>query len=108
MSHLYAWLFFITSALVIWGMLSSHRCIPTWVHRHDKAMHFVAFAWLAFLAQGAWPHIGLVSIWYVLTLGGLMGEGLQGLVSQRKFCIKDATANALGAATSLGAIGWLP
>ena len=107
MSHLFAWLFVITCALVIWGMLSSHPYIPTWVHRHDKAMHFIAFAWMAYLAQGAWPHMGLLNTWTVLTVGGLMGEALQGLLSRRKFCVKDALANALGAATSLGAMSWL-
>ena len=99
-------MFVITGSLALWGMLSQHPRIPSWVHRHDKVMHFVAFAILAGLAQGAWPNIAPLQLWTALAVFGLVAEGLQPLLSSRQFCWKDAIANAIGAATVLGLLHW--
>jgi uncharacterized membrane protein len=95
-------LFVLTTLGVLWGMLSNHRRIPAWVNRHDKLMHFAAFALLAALAQAAWPSLSWWWLWLSLTLMGLLGEGLQHcLAANRRFCWRDALANALGAASML-------
>ena len=102
----FALLFLATTSLALWGMLTRNPAIPPWVHRHDKAMHFLAFALLAALAQGAWSSVSLLHIWFALAALGLRTEGLQELLSERRFCWRDAAANALGAATVLGALHW--
>lgn len=94
-------LFALTGSLALWGMLTRHHRVPEWVHRHDKAMHFLAFALLAALAQGAWPEATGLTLWVGLSLLGLLTEGLQHLLTSRRFCWRDATANAMGAATVL-------
>lgn len=101
MHHWFVLLFGLTGMVALWGMLSSHPGIPQWVHRYDKAMHFVAFAMLAALAQRAWPTIAASALWVGLSLLGLLTEGMQHLLTSRRFCWRDATANALGAATAL-------
>lgn len=98
---LFAVLFVIAGSVALWGMLSHHPRIPRWVHRHDKAMHFAAFAILAVFARGAWPASPLLHLWVALVLMGLLMEGLQQLLTRRFFCWKDALANALGAAVML-------
>lgn len=97
----FAALFVITSSLALWGMLSQHHRIPQWVHRHDKTMHFVAFAILAAFARGAWPSTPILHLWLALVLMGLLMEGLQQFLTRRFFCWKDALANAMGAAVML-------
>ncbi len=99
-------LFVITGSLALWGMVSHHPRIPAWVHRHDKIMHFVAFAMLAGLAQGALPRTAPLQLWAALAVLGLVAEGLQPVLSSRQFCWKDAIANAVGAATVLGWLHW--
>lgn len=101
MHYLFVLLFSLTSMLALWGMLTSHPSIPHWVHRYDKVMHFVAFALLAALAQSAWPGTEALALWVGLSLIGLLTEGMQHLLTHRKFCWRDATANALGAAAAL-------
>ncbi len=98
----FAFLFVLTGSLAHWGMLCQHPLIPQWVHRHDKAMHFAAFAALAAFALGAWPATPLLHLWAALTLLGLLMETLQHLLTRRCFCWKDALANSLGAAFMLG------
>lgn len=90
-----------TGSVALWGMLSHHPRIPQWVHRHDKVMHFAAFAILAAIARGAWPTITLLHLWVALALMGLLMEVLQQLLTRRFFCWKDALANAMGAAVML-------
>jgi VanZ family protein len=97
----FAVLFVIAGSVALWGMLSHHPRIPQWVHRHDKAMHFAAFAILAAFARGAWPATPLLYLWAALTLMGLLMEVLQQLLTRRFFCWKDALANAMGAAAML-------
>ena len=97
----FAGLFMLTAGLVLWGMLSHHRLIPAWVNRHDKLMHFGAFALLAALAQVAWPSLSRWLLWVSLTAFGLLAEGLQQLLANRRFCWRDALANSLGAATAI-------
>jgi hypothetical protein len=106
MHHLFGLLFALTGILVLWGMLTQHSRIPQWVHRHDKAMHFVAFALLAALAQGTWPAAPGWALWIGLSLLGLLTEALQHLLTSRSFCWHDATANAMGAATVLAFLYW--
>lgn len=85
----------------MWGMLTRHPRVPQWVHRHDKAMHFGAFALLAALAQVTWPGATAYALWVSLSLVGLLTEGMQHMLTSRRFCWRDATANALGAAAAL-------
>lgn len=101
MHYWFVVLFGLTGILALWGMLTRHPCIPQWVYRHDKAMHFVAFALLATLAQGAWPATAASALWVGLSLVGLITEAMQHLLTTRRFCWRDATANALGAAAAL-------
>lgn len=96
----------ITGSLALWGMLTRHPRIPQWVHRHDKAMHFASFALLAALAQGTWPTATAWALWVCLSALGVVTEGLQHLLTHRHFCWRDAMANAMGAATVLGAVHW--
>ena len=92
--------------VVLWGLLSPVKRLPTWSHKHDKLLHAVAFAVLAALAYASWPGIHLVGLWLALSLAGLASEGLQQLTPERRFCWRDAAANAAGAAVGLGLAGW--
>ena len=94
-------LFMLTCSLALWGMLTRHHLVPEWVHRHDKAMHFLTFALLAALAHGAWPQTTGLTLWFGLSFLGLLTEALQHLLSSRRFCWRDASANAMGAAAVL-------
>ena len=91
--------------VVLWGLLSPVKRLPTWSHKHDKLLHAVAFAVLAALAYASWPGIHLVGLWLALSLAGLASEGLQQLTPERRFCWRDAAANAAGAAVGLGLAG---
>ncbi len=103
----FALMFVLTGAIVLWGMLTNPVRLPGWIGRHDKLMHFLAFAWLAALAQAAWPGMSWLYLWVILSALGLLAEGLQHLTASRRFCWRDALANALGAASMLGALHWL-
>lgn len=92
--------------VVLWGLLSPVKRLPAWSHKHDKLMHAMAFAVLAVLAYASWPGIHLVGLWLALSLAGLASEGLQHLTPERRFCWRDAAANAAGAAVGLGLAGW--
>lgn len=100
-------LFVLVASTVLWGMLTTSPLVPGWVCRHDKLMHFLAFALLAALAQSAWPGLSGGLLWAVLSALGLLAEGLQHLSASRRFCWRDATANALGAACMLVLMHWL-
>ena len=91
--------------VVLWGLLSPVKRLPAWSHKHDKLLHAVAFAVLAALAYASWPGIHLVGLWLALSLAGLASEGLQQLTPERRFCWRDAAANAAGAAVGLGLAG---
>lgn len=97
----FALLFTLAGAMVLWGMLTTHPLVPGWVSRHDKLMHYLAFAFLAALAYGALPGQPGWLLWGALTAMGLLAEGLQHLSASRRFCWRDALANALGAASML-------
>ncbi|MFM8865915.1 MAG: hypothetical protein ACKOFG_13630 [Limnohabitans sp.] len=103
----FALMFVLTGGIVLWGMLTDAAWVPKWIGRHDKLMHFLAFAGLAALAQAAWPDVPWVFLWMLLTGLGLLAEGLQHLTANRSFCWRDALANALGAAAMLGTLHWL-
>lgn len=100
-------LFVLTGAIVLWGMLTSSPKVPSWIYRHDKLMHFAAFALLAALAQAGWPNLSGLALWSILTAMGLLAEGLQQLTATRSFCWRDAMANALGAGSTLVLLAWL-
>lgn len=104
---LFVVLFALTGALVLWGMLTTSPRVPGWVCRHDKLMHFLAFAWLAVLAQAALPEFSAGLLWMGLSALGLLAEGLQHLSASRRFCWRDALANSFGAASMLLALHWL-
>jgi len=97
-------LFLATTVLTMWGMLTRNPNVPAWVHRHDKVMHFLAFAVLAGLARGAWPTQSLLLLWTCVTGLGLVAEVMQNLTSHRQFSWGDGLANALGAAVMLLAL----
>mgnify|MGYP000485137582 CR=1 FL=1 len=78
--------------VVLWGLLSPVKRLPTWSHKHDKLLHAMAFAVLAVLAYASWPGIHLVGLWLALSLAGLASEGLQQLTPERRFCWRDAAA----------------
>lgn len=96
------------AAVVLWGLLSPVGRLPAWSHRHDKVLHALAFAILAVLCYLSWPGVHLVALWVLLVLAGLASEGLQQLTPQRRFCWRDATANAIGAAVGLGLVAASP
>lgn len=96
-----------TLAAVLVGMLTEAVVIPSWVHRHDKVAHFVAFGMLAGLAHGAWPGLNLWALWFTISTLGLLTEVAQHLTVKRRFCWRDALANALGAAAVLTVISQL-
>lgn len=96
--------------VVLWGLLSPVRRLPAWSHRYDKLLHAIAFAVLAVLAYASWPGAHLMVLWLILVLAGLASEGLQQLTPERRFCWRDAVANAAGAAIGLGLVsggGWM-
>lgn len=90
-----------TLVMVLIGMLTAVNLIPSWVHRHDKIAHFVAFGVLAGMAHGAWPGTALLALWGGITFLGLLTEAAQHLTATRRFCWRDALANALGAGSVL-------
>ena len=83
--------------VVLWGLLSPVRSLPAWSHRHDKLLHALAFAVFAVLASLGWSEVSPWELWLALTLAGLASEGLQHLTPDRRFCWRDAVANAMGA-----------
>jgi len=90
-----------TLGAVLMGMLTNAAFIPAWFHRNDKFMHFVAFGALAGMAHGAWPRLDLWVLWGLITTLGVLAEVAQHLTVNRRFCWRDALANALGAASVL-------
>ena len=86
---------------VLMGMLTNAVLIPAWCHRNDKLLHFVAFGALAAMAHGAWPDLDLWMLWGLITTWGVVTEAAQHLTVNRRFCWKDALANALGAGSVL-------
>lgn len=94
--------------VVLWGLLSPVRSLPAWSHRHDKLLHALAFAVFAVLASLGWPEVSPWALWLALTLAGLAGEGLQHLTPDRRFCWRDAVANAMGAALGIGLVTVAP
>ncbi len=92
------------AAVVLWGLLSPVQRLPAWSHKHDKLLHALAFAAFAILASLSWPNFHHMGLWLLLVLIGLASEGLQQLTPERKFCWRDAIANAIGAALGLGLI----
>lgn len=91
-------------AVVLWGLLSPVHSLPAWSHQHDKLLHALAFAMFAALASLGWPGVAPWVLWLVLVLAGLASEGLQHLTPDRRFCWRDAIANAIGAALGLGLV----
>lgn len=100
-NSIYISLLSLTAIGLVWGLLSPIQRLPLWVQRHDKAWHVMAFALLAWLAHGCWPNMATWILWAALSVFGLIGEGLQQLTAHRRFCWRDAVANALGAALVL-------
>ena len=89
-------------AVVLWGLLSPVQRLPAWSHKHDKLLHALAFAVLAALAHVSWPSAHVGKLWGILVVAGLASEGLQQLTPDRRFCWRDAVANAIGSALGLG------
>lgn len=96
----------IGSVVILWGLLSPPENLPAWSRSHDKLLHALAFALLAVLASMSWPDIDHAKMWVWLVLVGLGSECLQQLSPHRKFCWRDTTANAIGAAMGLGLVSF--
>ncbi len=100
--YVFPTLLLVCSLGVLWGLLSPVHRLPAWTHRHDKLFHAGAFGMLALLTYGCWPAVHRGGLWLALTLFGLAGEALQELLAtNRRFCWRDAAANAAGAAIVL-------
>lgn len=99
-------LWLIVFCVVLWGMLTHHAFIPSWIHQNDKIMHFVAFGVLAGVAHGAWPSMALTTLWLLLCGLGVLAEGAQHFTVRHRFCWRDAVANALGAGCVLLLLHW--
>ena len=96
----------VTAAVVLWGLLSPVQSLPVWSHKRDKLLHAIAFAVFAVLASLSWPGVHRIGLWLLLVLAGLVSEGLPHLTPDRRFCWRDATANAIGAALGLGLVAF--
>ncbi|MCE3262040.1 MAG: hypothetical protein K0R43_1119 [Pseudoduganella sp.] len=90
--------FALAMAGVTAGCLAPAGWLP--VLKHDKLLHFLAFALLTSLAALALPDWTLWP-WCLLglLLAGWLIEVLQKLVPGRNFCWKDMAANAAGIAS---------
>lgn len=89
------------AGLVGWGLLCPVQSLPECFRNHDKILHAVAFAGLAVLTSLWLPEANTFKVWAALTLVGFGGEIAQHFTEQRRFCWRDALANAAGAAVGL-------
>ncbi len=102
----YAALLCLVAAIVCWGLLSPIHALPAWSRSHDKLLHGFAFAILAVLTHLWLPEAPVVALWTAIVLVGLAGEAAQHFTADRRFCWRDAVANAVGAAVGLGGVQW--
>jgi VanZ family protein len=92
-------IFALALAGVAVGCLAPAGWLP--VFKHDKLLHFLAFAMLTVLATLAvrdWAHWPWSLL--ALLLAGWLIEVLQKLVPGRNFCWRDMAANAGGIASA--------
>ena len=92
---------------VYWGLLLVATHVPRVSHKplvaghHDKLVHWIAFAGLAFLLTWAfWTYWGRLRPWVVLGMAGtygLLDEWLQGFVPSRVPQLWDWIADVVGA-----------
>ncbi|MFZ6648652.1 VanZ family protein [Undibacterium sp. TJN25] len=88
-------LFILASTAICVGCLIPARWLPPL--RHDKWMHFFAFAGLSVLAKLVAGTPKELALWFFgLLLAGLTIEILQNWVPGRKFCWRDMAANTAG------------
>lgn len=99
--NIFAVLLGLSVGLIGWGLMCPVQSLPAWCRNHDKVFHAIAFAGLAVLTSLWLPEVNFFMIWAALTLTGLGGEFAQNFTEQRKFCWRDALANAVGAAAGL-------
>jgi len=99
--NIFAVLLAISAGVVCWGLMCPLQSLPGWCRSHDKFFHALAFAGLAMLTSLWLPQAPSLFIWAVLALAGLGGEVAQDFTDQRRFCWRDAMANAGGAAAGL-------
>ncbi|MES2073267.1 MAG: VanZ family protein [Pseudomonadota bacterium] len=93
--HLELLLFIFASMAICVGCLVPARWLPPL--RHDKWMHFLAFAGLSILAKLVADTPKELMLWlFGLLLAGLAIEILQNWVPGRKFCWRDMAANMAG------------
>lgn len=95
------------AVVLCWGLLSPIHALPAWSRTHDKLLHACAFAILAVLANLWLPRAHVSGLWFALVLVGLAGEVAQHFTAHRRFCWRDAVANALGAAVGLVCVQWI-
>lgn len=96
----------LAAILVFWGLLSPVHSLPPWSRSHDKLLHGVAFAVLAMLANLWMPEAQVFGLWSFIVVVGLVGEIAQHFTADRRFCWRDAVANAVGAAIGLSGVQW--
>jgi VanZ family protein len=95
--HLELTLFILASTAICIGCLLPARWMPPL--RHDKWMHFFAFAGLSVFARLIAENASELILWFIgLLLAGLLIEILQNWVPGRKFCWRDMAANTAGIA----------
>jgi hypothetical protein len=102
----FAILLCLAAGVVCWGLLSPVHALPAWSRSHDKLLHGLAFAALAVLANLWLPDAPVAGLWVAMVLAGLAGEVAQHFTAERRFCWRDAVANAVGAAVGLGGVQW--
>lgn len=105
--NVFAVLLGLSVCIICWGLLSPVHALPAWSRTHDKLLHGGAFAFLAVLANLWLPHAPVLGLWCGLVFIGLAGEVAQHFTVHRRFCWRDAVANALGAAVGLGGVQWV-
>jgi hypothetical protein len=104
--NVFAVLLGLSACAICWGLLSPVHALPAWSRSHDKLLHVGAFAFLAVLANLWLPEAPVWGLWGMLVLAGLAGEVAQHFSVHRRFCWRDAVANAIGAAAGLGGVQW--
>lgn len=93
---LWRWAFALcASGVLVLSLLPPSADLPTtgW----DKSNHLLAFASLAFLAQGAWPGRTALTLTALLAYGGLI-EVLQSFTPNREADWHDVVADGVGLA----------
>jgi VanZ family protein len=112
MSSAARWLPLVAACIGVWIVSSmSHPPVPALGFQHaDKLLHFLGYTVLGALAfysvrDRGWPRESLIA-WAFVVVFGLSDEWHQSYVPGRDASLGDATADALGGAVGVAAVGW--